>query len=181
MIYTMRGFTVVYPTPSFWDISTQEYRRHGLFQDALSIAGHFRPFDNQEVSARCGRLGSYAHWQIDCWVIDVTVDMSDDGKSITGKRTTSWGRYILSYRTWEDDAQSTIGRLCSVNSLTTVTKVYRDLHHCLQKASLHGKSGWSLGVCRGPCGTRLLSPVVGGTDSLVWSVGRYALHCMVNP
>ena len=111
MIHTMRGFTVVYHTPSSWDISTQEYRRHGLFQDALSVAGHFRPFDNQEVSARCGRLGSYAHWQIDCWVVDVTVDMSDD--------TTSWGRYILSHRTWEDDARSTTGRLRSVNSLTT--------------------------------------------------------------
>ena len=60
--------------------------------------------------------------------------------------------------------------------LEGVTKVYRDLHHCLQNASIHGKSGWSLGVCRGPCGTRLPSPVVGGIDSLVWSVGRYALH-----
>ena len=32
----------------------------------------------------------------------------------------------------------------------SVTKVYRDLHHGLQKASLHGKSGWSLGVAEGP-------------------------------
>ena len=50
----------------------------------------------------------------------------------------------------------------------------------LAQSALHGKSGWSLGVCRGPCGAMLPSLVVGGTDSLVWSVGRYALHCMVN-
>ena len=68
-----------------------------------------------------------------------------------------------------------------LQSVVIVMKVYRDLHHCLRKVSLQGKSGWSLGVCRGPCGARLPSPVVGGTDSLVWSVERYALHGMVNP
>ena len=65
-----------------------------------------------------------------------------------------------------------------LSNAAIVTKVYRDLHHCLQKASLHGKSGWSLGVCRGPYGTRLSSPVLGGTDSLVWKCGmlRFALY-----
>ena len=69
----------------------------------------------------------------------------------------------------------TILPLDLATGISSVTKVYRDLHHWLQKTSLHGKSGWSLGVAEGPAAQGY--PAEWWEEQIVWCGAWDATLC----